>query len=170
MTTPAAVFLGIGFGRESCFLAAMADTTMQPARTPWHVWTVGAVSLLWNAVGAMDFVMTQTKNEDYMGQFTPEQLEYFYGFPLWVVFFWGVATWGSVLGSVLLLLRRQLAVRVNFVVLVAMAVTFLHNFVLTDGLKIMGGIGPVIFTGVIVIVGVLLYVYARAMARRGVLR
>ena len=118
----------------------------------------------------MDFVMTQTKNEAYMGQFTPEQLEYFYGFPLWVVFFWGVATWGSVLGSVLLLLRRRLAVSVNFVVLVAMAVTFLHNFVLTDGLKIMGGIGPVIFTGVIVIVGVLLYVYARAMARRGVLR
>lgn len=143
---------------------------MQPAGTPWHVWTVGAVSLLWNAVGALDFVMTQTKNEAYMGQFTPEQLEYFYGFPLWVVFFWGLATWGSVLGSVLLLLRRKLAVQVNFLVLVAMAVTFIHNFVLTDGLKIMGGIGPVIFTGVIVVIGVLLFVYARAMARRGVLR
>lgn len=147
----------------------MADST-QSAKTPWHVWVIGAVSLLWNAVGAMDFTMTQTKNEAYMKAFTPEQLEYFYGFPLWVVITWGVATWGSLLGSVLLLLRRKLAEQVNLAVLVAMAFTFFHNFVLTDGLKIMGGAGPVVFTGVIVAVGVLLYVYARTMRKRGVLR
>jgi len=147
----------------------MADPT-QSAKTPWHVWVIGAVSLLWNAVGAMDFTMTQTKNEAYMKAFTPEQLEYFYGFPLWVVITWGVATWGSLLGSALLLLRRKLAEQVNLAVLVAMAFTFFHNFVLTDGLKIMGGVGPVIFTGVIVAVGVLLYVYVRVMRKRGVLR
>lgn len=147
----------------------MADPT-QSAKTPWHVWVIGAVSLLWNAVGAMDFTMTQTKNEAYMKAFTPEQLEYFYGFPFWVVITWGVATWGSLLGSALLLLRRKLAEQVNLAVLVAMAFTFFHNFVLSDGLKIMGGAGPVVFTGVIVAVGVLLYVYARAMRKRGVLR
>lgn len=147
----------------------MADPT-QSAKTPWHVWVIGAVSLLWNAVGAMDFTMTQTKNEAYMKAFTPEQLEYFYGFPLWVVVTWGVATWGSLLGSVLLLLRAKLAEQVNLAVLVAMAFTFFHNFVLTDGLKIMGGAGPMVFTGVIVAVGVLLYVYARTMRKRGVLR
>lgn len=148
----------------------MADTTNSPARTPWHVWTVGAVSLLWNAVGALDFTMTQTKNEAYMGQFTPEQLEYFYGFPIWVVLAWGVATWGSLTGSVLILMRRRLAVPVNGAVLAAMAVTFLHNYVLTDGLKVMGGPGVLVFTAVIIVVAVLLFAYARAMTRAGVLR
>jgi hypothetical protein len=148
----------------------MADTTNAAARTPWHLWTIGAVSLLWNAVGAMDFTMTQTKNDAYMAQFTPEQLDYFYGFPAWVVLAWGVATWGSLVGSVLLLLRRKLAVAVNGTVLAAMAVTFLHNFVLTDGLKVMGGPGVLAFTAVIVVVAVLLFVYARKMARAGVLR
>jgi hypothetical protein len=134
------------------------------------VWTVGAVSLLWNAVGALDFTMTQTKNEAYMGQFTPEQLEYFYGFPIWVVLAWGVATWGSLTGSVLILMRRRLAVPVNGAVLAAMAVTFLHNYVLTDGLKVMGGPGVLVFTAVIIVVAVLLFAYARAMTRAGVLR
>ncbi len=91
-----------------------------------------------------------------------------------MVLAWGVATWGSVAGSLLLLLRRTLAVPVNLVVLIGMALTFVHNFLLTDGLKIMGGEGkrmvPVIFTGVIIVVGVLLLLYARAMRRRGVLR
>ena len=148
----------------------MTDTTTQPAKTPWHLWTVGAVSLLWNAVGALDFTMTLSKNEAYLKQFTPEQQAYFLGFPPMVVLAWGVATWGSLLGSLLLLFRRKLAVQVNFAVLVGMAITFTHNFILTDGLKVMGGMGPVIFTAVIVVVGVLLFVYARAMARRGVLR
>lgn len=148
----------------------MADTANSPAKTPWHLWTVGALSLLWNAVGVVDFTMTQTKNESYMSAFTPAQLEYFYGFPIWVVVAWGIATWGSALGSMLLLLRRKLAVLTNLVVLVAMAITFVHNLILTDGMKIMGGTGPLVFTLVIVAIGVLLYFYARAMARRGVLR
>jgi len=139
-------------------------------RTPWHLWLVGVLSLLWNAMGALDFTMTQSRNETYMQAFTPEQLDYFYGFPFWVVIAWGVATWGSLAGSVLLLARLRQAVMVNLIVLVAMGVTFVHNFLLTDGLKIMGGAGPAVFTAVIVIVGVLLWVYARAMARRGALR
>lgn len=148
----------------------MTDATTPAIKTPWHLWVVGAVSLLWNAVGALDFTMTQTKNASYMGQFSAEQLEYFYGFPLWAVIAWGIATWGSIVGSLLLLLRRTFAERVFLVVLVAMAVTFTYNFLLSDGLKIMGGVGPAIFTGVIIVIGVLLWFYARAMSRRGVLR
>ena len=161
----------LGFGGARCFLAAMTEAKNPVAGAPWHLWTVGVLSLLWNAVGALDFTMTQTRNAAYLKQFTPEQLEYFHGFPAWVVGAWAVATWGSVLGSVLLLLRRKLAVPVNLVVLAGMGLTFLHNYVLTDGLKVMGGggKGPLIFTGVIVLVGVLLFLYARAMQRRGVL-
>lgn len=162
--------LRLGIGGPSCLLPDMADTTSSPARVPWHVWTVGAVSLLWNSAGAVDFALTQVKSEAYLNQFTPEQLAYFHSFPAWVVVAWGVATWGSLLGSLLLLLRRRLAVPVNGAVLAGMAATFFHNFVLTDGLKLMGSAAGLVFTGVIVLVAILLFFYARAMARRGVLR
>ncbi len=148
----------------------MAGSHETSAKTPWHLWMVGVLSLLWNAVGAMDFTMTQVKNESWMKHFTPEQLEYFYGFPPWVVVAWGAATWGSLFGSLLLLLRRRLAVVVNLVVLVAMTLTFTHNYLLSDGMRIMGGGGALAFTAIIVVIGVFLYVYARAMVRRGVLR
>ncbi|MEX0892485.1 MAG: hypothetical protein WEB88_09975 [Gemmatimonadota bacterium] len=65
-------------------------------RTPVHLWVIGALALLWNSVGAFDYLMTQTRNEGYMGQFSAEQLEYFYGFPTWVVAFWALAVWGGV--------------------------------------------------------------------------
>ena len=57
-------------------------------RTPWHLWVIGVVALLWNAMGALDYVMTQTRNEEYMSNFTPEQLSFFYGFPAWVDAAW----------------------------------------------------------------------------------
>jgi len=49
--------------------------------TPWHIWVVGIVGILWNAGGAMDYVMTQTQNAKYMSSFAPEQLAFFTAFP-----------------------------------------------------------------------------------------
>ncbi|MEZ5414741.1 MAG: hypothetical protein R3F03_10555 [Opitutaceae bacterium] len=148
----------------------MAVTPEAPIRTPWHLWVVGVLTLVWNAVGAFDFVMTQTQNEAYMKAFTPEQLEYFYSFPSWVVLCWGIATWGSLIGSMLLLLRNRLAHPVFLVSFLAMVITTIHNFVLSDGLQVMGGIGVVIFSAIIFVVALLLVIYAKAMRRRGVLK
>ncbi|MCB1106135.1 MAG: hypothetical protein KDK74_15520 [Cephaloticoccus sp.] len=148
----------------------MAVTPEAPTKTPWHLWVVGVLTLVWNAVGAFDFVMTQTQNEAYMKAFTPEQLEYFYSFPSWVVLCWGIATWGALIGSMLLLLRNRLAHPVFLVSFLAMVITTIHNFVLSDGLQVMGGIGVVIFSAVIFVVALLLVIYAKAMRRRGVLK
>ena len=71
--------------------------------TPKHLWIIGIVTLLWNMMGAFDYLMTQTKNASYMAQFEQAQLDYFYNFPTWLVVFWALAVWGSVAGSVLCL-------------------------------------------------------------------
>jgi hypothetical protein len=142
--------------------------TVAPARADWKLWVIGIAGLLWNAIGALDYVMTQTKNASYMGQFTAEQLEYFYGFPAWSVACWAIAVWGGVLGSGLLLMRKRLAEPVFLVSLVAMVLTTIYNFVLSDGVRIMGS-GAVAFSAVIFVIAVALYLYARSQARRGVL-
>ena len=148
----------------------MTDASVAPrTKAPWHLWAIGIVTLLWNAVGALDFVMTQTRNEKYMSGFTPAQLEYFYGFPAWVVVAWGVAVFGGVAGSILLLLRKALAFPVFAVSFVAMVLTTIYNFVLTNGMEIMGGPGAAIFSAVIFVVALLLVFYARSLKQRGYL-
>lgn len=139
-------------------------------KTPWHVWVIGVVTLLFNAGGAFDYVMTQTRNATYMAQFSEAELAYFYGFPSWVQGSWALAVWGAVLGSVLLLMRRKWAASVFAVSLIAMVVTFAHNFVLAE-VKMHEVVGSeaIWFSAVIAIVALALFLYARAMARRGVL-
>ncbi len=138
-------------------------------KAPLHLWIVGAVTLLWNAVGALDYVAAQLRIEPYMSQFTPEQLEYFYGFPAWAVAAWAFGVWGSLLGSLFLLLRKRWAVWLFGIAIAGLAVTTLHNFVLTDGAAVMGS-GAAVFSAVIWVIALFLFFYARAMAKRGVLR
>ncbi len=137
--------------------------------TPRHLWVVGVIAVLWNAFGAMDYVMTQTQNEGYMSSFTPEQLEFFYGFPTWVVAAWAIAVWGGVVGSVLLLVRKRFAVQAFLASLIGMVITTFHNYVLSNGFEVAGDLFYIVFTAAIFIAAVLLLLYARAMQERGVL-
>ncbi|GAB5507111.1 MAG: hypothetical protein Rhirs2KO_22740 [Rhizobiaceae bacterium] len=141
------------------------------ARAPWHLWVIGGVSLLWNAVGAFDYLMTQSRAEWYMAEFTPEQLEYFYAFPAWADAGWAFGVWGAFFGSVALLLRRSWAVWLFGLSILGLIVTSIYNFVLTNGAELMGGgIGVWIFSGLIWLITIALFFYARRMAAKGVLR
>lgn len=137
-------------------------------RAPVHLWIVGVLSLLWGLVGAFDYLATQTQMESYMGHFSDEQLAYFYGFPSWMVAAWAFGVWGGLAGAVGLLLRKRWAVWAFAVSLVGLAVSTLYNFVLSNGAEVMGS-GAVVFTVVIWLVAIFLFLYARAMAARGVL-
>ena len=141
----------------------------QPSRTPLHLWIIGGLSLLWNAVGAFDYVATMIEFEPYMSGFTEEQLEYFYGFPAWVVSVWAVAVWGAFFGSVALLFRSRRATWLFGASLAGFVVTSLYSFALSNGAEVMGATG-VLFSVAVGIVAILLLLYARRMTQRGVLR
>ncbi|HIG85855.1 MAG TPA: hypothetical protein EYQ25_02315 [Planctomycetes bacterium] len=136
--------------------------------TPKHLWAVGIFALLFDGMGVLDFVMTQTKNAECMGNFTPEQLEYFYGFPRWLVVIWAAAVFGGVLASVLLLMRKALATNIYAISLGCMVGSNTYLFGFSDGAEVMGNEG-LIFTVVIFIVSLGLVLYSRAMQRAGVL-
>lgn len=137
-------------------------------KTPIHLWIVGVVALLWNLMGAFDYLATQTRMESYMSQFSDEQLAYFYGFPAWVVSCWAFAVWGGLAGAVGLLLRKRWAVWMFGISLVGMILTSIYNFVLSSGAEIMGT-GAAIFTVVIAALAIFLLLYSRWLATKNVL-
>jgi hypothetical protein len=140
----------------------------QRAKAPFHLWIVAILAILWNAVGCFDYTATELKLDFYMSQFSQEQLDYFYAFPAWTVAAWAIAVWGSLLGSFGLLLRKAWAPTLFGLAIIGMAVTAVYNFVLSNGLAIMGE-GGAAFTAVIWVIELFLFFYSRAMAKRKVL-
>jgi len=149
----------------------MADSATPATKTPWHLWVVGVIAVLWNSMGVMDFTMTQIGSEAWLKEFTPEQVEFILNFPIWAVVAWGVGVWGGFTGSIILLLRHRWAVPVFLASILGVILTSLYSYVISDWMKVIGGgAGAMIFSAVIFIIAVLLWRYARAMTRRGVLR
>jgi len=143
----------------------MTNTTRS---TPIHLWIVGVLSLLWNAVGCFDYVATRLRLEFYMSQFTEAQLEYFYSFPAWATAFWALGVWGALFGSLALLAKSRWAVALFALSLVGMVASTVYTVFLSQGLELMGTAGNV-FSAVIFVIAIALLVYARGMRARGVL-
>jgi len=149
---------------------SMEGEPVTPSKTPIHLWVVGTLALLWNSMGAVDYLMTETHNEEWLSPLNPEQMEFLVQLPAWVIGCWATAVWGSVLASGLLLAKNRRAVSVFLVSLVTLIAVRVHMYVLSDGLHVFGEPQFLILNGIIFTGAVCLYFYSRAMRERGVLR
>lgn len=142
-----------------------AETTA--TRTPAHLWIVGVVSLLWNAFGATDFLMTNIRNQAWLAQLPPEVIQQIDAYPAWSVVAWGCGTLGALAGSLLLLLRSRFAVHAVALSLAGLAVSTLYQI----AAGIYGFSGAMLVMNLVIwAVALALLVYALKMRARGVLR
>jgi hypothetical protein len=146
-------------------------TTAQAAKLGWFYWAVAGLSLLWNAFGALDYVMTQTNNQAYLAAFTEAQRAYFQSFPAWMEAAWALGVWGAVAGSILLLARSRWAVIAFAGSLFGLFVSTVWQFGLSET-KVTDIMPPeaMIMTVVIWIIAIALLFYARLCDQRGLLR
>lgn len=139
-------------------------------KTPMHLWIVGVISLLWNAGGAYDYVMTQTQNAAYLDMLSDAQKAFLDAGPVWFEAAWAVGVWFSVIGSLLLLLRSRFAGGAFGLSFAGLAVSSVYSFILADRSALEMSVARIGFTAAIFVVLLVLWTYARAMTRRGVLR
>ena len=140
------------------------------ARTPAHLWIVGALSLLWNCFGCYDYLMTNLRNQAYLSQFTADQLAYFDSLPAWLTAFWALGVWGGLAGSILLLMRSRHAVLVYGLSLVGAVVGLGYQMFMTAMPASMkeGMMG--MMPWVIILIAAFLLWYAWTAEKKGLLR
>lgn len=136
------------------------------AKAPWHLWLVGVVTLLFNAMGVLSYVTTELGMLAEMGM-TPEQIAFMDSYPAWAIGLWALGVWGAFAGSVLVLLRSKWAVAAMMVALVGLVGTTVYNYALTTVPESMQA--PALDVAIWAVTLFLLF-YARRMAAVGVLR
>ncbi len=138
-------------------------------KTPWHLWAVGILSLLWNAMGGVDYTMSHMHNAAYLAKMTPEQIAWFDHFPIWATSCWALGVWGAIVGSVLLLLRSRHAAFAFGVSLIGFIGSHIYQYTSSAPAGLNTGTGT-LFAAVLAVVAVALLFYARAMKWNGVLK
>lgn len=145
-----------------------------PRRTPWHLWAVGILSLLWNLMGATDYTLSQLGNRTWlaagaeqMGTTVEDMIAYIDGFPAWMHAFWALGVWGAVIGSILLLMRSRHAVWAFAASLLGLAVTQFYRAFTPQPEWAQGDL---VFNLILWSVATFLLIYAVSMKNKGVIR
>jgi hypothetical protein len=144
-------------------------------KTPWHIWVVGVLSLLWHAGGAFDYLMSHLRPAFYIemipADVRPQMLAYLDGYPVWATAAWAVGVWGAVLGSVLILARSRFAVAALWGAMAGLVVNTVHNYLVSDvNLEQITGTGAMVFSAAIFAVLALVLAYASRQRSLGRLR
>jgi hypothetical protein len=148
----------------------MTDMTV---KTPWHLWVVGGVSLLWNGFGGYDFIMTTTQGETYMraSGFDQPMIDYFVAMPMWMYGPWILGVWGAVAGSILLLLRNRLAVWAFGLSLIGAVISLIYGQFINPPPPLAPEMAMMSYMPwVIAAIAAFLAWYAWTMSKKGVLR
>lgn len=134
--------------------------------TPWHLWLVGGLTLLFNAMGIVSYLTTKLGLLAEMG-LTGEQIAFMDSYPAWVSAFWALGVWGAFAGSLLVLLRSRWAVAAMVAALAGLLVTTVYHYVL---IEVPASMQAPALDGAIWAVTLFLLFYARRMTEAGVLR
>ena len=122
-----------------------------------NFWIIGGAALVWNILGLLMYYREVTLTPEDLATLTEAQ-QAFMMKPAWATSAFAVAVTTGVLGSLLLLLRKSLAIIMFAVSLLAIIVQNVHAFLLADGIGAWGAAGTVVPALVIVIaVALLLY-------------
>lgn len=151
----------------------MTGMTSMTRSTPWHLWVVGVLSLLWNAFGGYDFTMSMTQGETYWraSGMTDAMVAYYHAMPTWMYVPWVLGVWGAVIGSILLLMRSRFAVHAFALSLLGAVVSLLYGTVIAKAPPPPPEMAVMAYMGwVIAAIAAFLAWYAWTMGKKGVLR
>ena len=91
----------------------------------WSFWAIGAVALLWNVMGAVNFFAQM--NPDALAAYRESERAIVEGRPAWATGAFAMAVFGGVLGCLLLLLRKSVAYYLFMASLLGVIVTMTHT-------------------------------------------
>jgi hypothetical protein len=147
---------------------------VQAAKAPVHLWIVGLLSLIWNAFGCTDYMMTRLRNLEWLAQGGGDpkaMLAWIDGFPIYAQFGWGLGVWMGLAGSILLLIRhRWAAPALGLSFLGAIVGLGYQIFLAPPAPPPMNEGGMAMMPWVIIIVAGAFYYYAHRQLKAGVLR
>ena len=91
----------------------------------WSFWVIGAVALVWNVLGAINFAVQM--NADAVALFPETARAIINSRPAWATGGFAIAVFGGALGCVLLLLRKSAAYYLFIASLLGVIVTMTHT-------------------------------------------
>lgn len=132
-------------------------------------WIIAVLALLWNLYGIYQYLISTIWFDDIKNLLSEEIIAIMEALPSWHNYVFAVAVFAGVIGCLLLLMRKKLAVPLFGISLIAVLVQMGYWLFATDIMEV-EGMQSVIMPLVVIIVSIFLYFYSKGAAQKGWLR
>ena len=141
-------------------------------KTPWHVWVLGLIFLIWFGLGAFDYAMSHLRPQAYLAMMPADlradMTTYLDGYPVWATSAWAIGVWFAVLGAVLLLARSRFCVPAFMLSTAGFAANCAYTYLIGPQIPALTGSGSMMLSGAIFLSLILAIVYTRRLNFVGV--
>jgi len=134
----------------------------ETGKVPASFWVVTGLGLLWNSFGAYLYMMANLGDPAMLEGASPAMRAYVADMPVWAHTGWAVGIWGSLLGSVLMVMRSARASLAFALSAVGALVSF--------AAQALAGVLELAQPLVVVAVIAMLWRYCRKSSEQGILR
>lgn len=129
-------------------------------------WIIAIIALIWNAMGVDAYIQQAYKTDRFKSMYSEEQLEIINNLPSWYTAIFAIAVFVSVLGCILLIMRKKLAIKVFLLALIAVVIQTGYNLFLNPGKEMYGSMEYSMLI-MIPLVSLVLYFYSKKSDQRG---
>ena len=131
-----------------------------------NFWIIAVAALVWNLLGLVIYVGQVSMSPEALAKLTEAQQDLITSTPAWANAAWAIAVNAGAFGSLLLLLRKGLAVPLFLVSLIAIVIQDIEAFVLRDAFGVVG-INSLIIPSMVFVIAVALFLYSRHAKTQG---
>lgn len=144
----------------------MENTQASAGKTPWHIWVVGVLGVLWNGSGALTITMAQLEK---LPNLTADEIAYYAAQPGWFQLMANIATYGALFAGVALLCRSRFAVWLYGMSLVFIFLTDIIDLAMGTS-RALANTPAAVVTGLIFVIACLQLYYTWRMGHKGLLK
>ncbi|NND16858.1 MAG: hypothetical protein HKN89_11120 [Eudoraea sp.] len=130
-------------------------------------WIISIVGLIWNGLGAMNYLAQRNLSNEYKEAITAEQLAIVESSPAWITSAFALAVWGGILGCIALLLRKKWAKPILLISLIGILVQMFYNWFMTNSVEAFGTVQGIVIPALVILIGIGLYLFAKSGIRKG---
>jgi len=136
-------------------------------KPPTSFWVIAAVLLFWNLVGLMFYYMQVTMTPEVMAaNFNEAQQEWMNSEPVWATAAYATAVTAGVIGALLLLLRKALAMPFFILSFIAVLVQDFNAFILSDWQSVWGN-SALYLPSIVIVICIFEIWYSRSSKAKG---
>jgi hypothetical protein len=129
---------------------------------------IAIIAILWNLMGLFSFFAHTFISEEAKALLPEAESALYNNIPLWKIIAFAVAIFGGLIGSILLFMKKKLAIPVFILSLIGIIVSFTYDFMVSNLLEVYGNTS-VIFPLIIALIGVFLVWYSKKLDAKGFL-